>query len=212
MRQLREGAAYVAGEPRLRAIALVGFGTNFVITGHTSLILLYATRHDVAASAVGLMLSISAVAGALGAIFAPRLLARTSPGRLYAITFSLVLSAPVLIPLAGGPNLLFLVVLGVAYSASFLAMGIGNVVVMSLRQRITPPALLGRMNAAMRTLLFGGGALGGVLTGGLAEIIGLRTGLAVLAGLSLLMVPPMLMSSVTQLRELPGSAEPVTAP
>ncbi|HEY6796332.1 MAG TPA: MFS transporter [Kineosporiaceae bacterium] len=212
LRQLVEGIGYVACEPRLRALAVIGFATNLVITGHSSMVLLYATQNGVPASWVGLMLSVSAIAGALGAVLSRRLVERFGPGRLYRWAFALVLCAPVLIPLAGGPGPVFLVVLGLAYGPSFLAMGIGNVVVMSLRQRITPQPLLGRMNAAMRTLLFGGGALGGAATGALADAVGLRPGLAVLAAASVLAVPAVLLSPVSRLRGMPEPAWLTPAP
>jgi MFS family permease len=94
-----------------------------------------------------------------------------------------------------------------AYVLTYSGMGVANVLVISIRQAMTPSALMGRMNAAMRTLLFGGGALGGLVAGGLAQVLGLRTGLWVLAGASVLIVAPLVLSPAAQLLRMP---EPVT--
>ncbi|MGH9243070.1 MAG: MFS transporter [Acidimicrobiales bacterium] len=49
-----------------------------------------------------------------------------------------------------------------------------NVVTVSLRQRITPPHLLGRMNASYRLLAWGAIPIGAAIGGALAEVIGIR--------------------------------------
>jgi MFS family permease len=82
----------------------------------------------------------------------------------------------------------------VPVAASFVASGVGivlwNVVTVSLRQRITPDRLLGRMNASYRLVGWGTMPLGALAGGVLAETLGLRltfvvaavATLAVLAG------------------------------
>jgi MFS family permease len=66
---------------------------------------------------------------------------------------------------------------------SFLVMGLGtamtNVNVVSLRQTITPPGLLGRMNAAYRFINWGVLPLGALAGGQLADACGDRTALAI---------------------------------
>ena len=49
-----------------------------------------------------------------------------------------------------------------------------NVITVSLRQRITPDRLLGRMNASYRLVGWGTMPLGALLGGALAELLGLR--------------------------------------
>ena len=60
-----------------------------------------------------------------------------------------------------------------------------NVITVSLRQRITPDRLLGRMNAAYRLVGWGTMPIGAALGGFLAEILGLRATFAVGAALVL---------------------------
>ncbi|HEX8135285.1 MAG TPA: MFS transporter, partial [Actinomycetes bacterium] len=79
---------------------------------------------------------------------------------------------------------------GASMALSGLAMMLWNVVTVSLRQRITPDRLLGRMNASYRLVGWGTMPLGALLGGVLAETLGLRAAflvsaavvLAVLAG------------------------------
>jgi len=84
------------------------------------------------------------------------------------------------------------------------------VVTVSLRQRITPDRLLGRMNASRRFVIWGVIPLGQLASGGLAVWIGLRPTLFVgAAGISLAFLP-LVFSPVRKLRELPDE-EPVMA-
>ena len=55
-----------------------------------------------------------------------------------------------------------------------LAIGAGSVVAISLRQRLTPPDLMGRVGGAWRGLVWGAAPLGALVAGGLAAIVGLR--------------------------------------
>ncbi|MFI9589380.1 MFS transporter [Nonomuraea sp. NPDC052265] len=55
--------------------------------------------------------------------------------------------------------------------------GVNNVLLVSLRQRVTPDHLLGRMTATMRLLLMGALGLGGLLAGLLGELWGVRASL-----------------------------------
>jgi hypothetical protein len=59
-----------------------------------------------------------------------------------------------------------------------------NVVTVSLRQRITPDHLLGRLNAGYRLLGWGSIPIGAALGGLVAEAAGMRTAFAVSAVLN----------------------------
>jgi len=66
----------------------------------------------------------------------------------------------------------------VANAAAFVTASFGsvvwNVITVSLRQRITPDHLLGRMNSAYRLLGWGTMPIGAALGGVVAELVGLR--------------------------------------
>jgi hypothetical protein len=66
---------------------------------------------------------------------------------------------------------------GLGWPALAWRTGTGNVIGVSLRQRVTPDALLGRMNATFRFLLTGAIAVGAALAGLLGQYAGPRTSL-----------------------------------
>jgi MFS family permease len=70
---------------------------------------------------------------------------------------------------------------GPAYAVVGFAVGIGAVVSIALRQRLTPPEAMGRVGAASRGIVWGAAPVGALLAGSLAALAGLRLPL-VLAG------------------------------
>src|SRR5204862_274635 len=115
------------------------------------------------------------------------------------------------VPAARGPRYLLEGALIVAFFLSYAGISVGNIVVLSLRQTITPGRLLGRMNAAMRTLMFGLGALGGPVAGVLAAVVGVHGSLWVSAAASVLVLVPIALSPGGRLREMPRAAAEVGA-
>ncbi|HEY3609264.1 MAG TPA: MFS transporter [Pseudonocardiaceae bacterium] len=201
--ELVEGLRFVFEDRYLRGLALVGFAANFVVTGHSSLFLLYAVRSGLAPGTVGGILSIGALGGVVGALSARRIIARFAPGLIYSLAFAAVFVAPLLIPASSSSPLMAVLFVG-AYFLTFSGMSLANVLVLSIRQALTPRSLMGRMNSAMRTLLFGGGAIGGIVAGQLAGLLGLRTGLWILAAGSALVVLPVVLSPAGRLRRMPA--------
>jgi len=63
--------------------------------------------------------------------------------------------------------------------------------------------MMGRMTAVFRTLLFGGGALGGLTAGLLSDAVDPRTALAIAATASAAVVIALVASPVTRVRGLP---------
>ena len=63
-----------------------------------------------------------------------------------------------------------------------------NIVTVSLRQRITPDQLLGRVNATYRLFAWGAMPLGAVLGGVIAEVLGLPWVFALAAASTLAML------------------------
>jgi MFS family permease len=71
-----------------------------------------------------------------------------------------------------------------------------NIITVSLRQRIAPDHLLGRVNAGYRLLAWGSMPMGALLGGILADLFGLRAAFLV-AGVAALAAIPLLLSVVT---------------
>ena len=94
-----------------------------------------------------------------------------------------------------------------SFFISYSGLSVANVVVVSLRQAVTPPSFMGRMSAAMRMMLFGGGAFGSLTGGVLGGAIGLRGALAAAAIGSAAIVVPTALSPVARLLDLPAPVD-----
>jgi MFS family permease len=75
--------------------------------------------------------------------------------------------------------------IAVAFLVGGLTNALWNVVAVSLRQRITPDRILGRINSSYRLVAWGTRPLGAAAGGLLAELLGLRAVFAVAAALIL---------------------------
>lgn len=205
--ELGEGLRWVVGNRYLWQIALFGGLCNFLSNATNTLYLLYALHDNgLPPGLIGLVLSIGAVGGVIGASVSGKVLRRLGVGRTYAVFMSTTFLGLLLVPVAGGPRPVALGVFFVAYFLAYLGVSVANVVVSSLRQIVTPRALLGRMNAAMRTLLYAGAALGTAAAGLLGEQLGVRTALWLFAAGSVAMIVAVALSSITRLREMPAAA------
>jgi MFS family permease len=208
-RDLAEGLRFVAGNRYLRWAALVGGFCNFFISANQPIFILYAVRdRHFPASALGLVLSLGAAGGVLGALLAADLLRRLRPGYIYVASLTLAFGAPLLIPAATGSRALIAVEFTVAFFLSYLGVSVVNVVILSLRQTITPAALMGRMNAAMRAVMFGLGAFGGPAAGLAAVEIGVHGALWLSALGGAAFIATVFISPVSRLRTIPPSDRP----
>ena len=204
--ELAEGLRFVWASRILRPLALIAPFCNFVMVGVWTMFLLYGSRGVGLSSAqIGVVFAASSVGGLVGAVVSRRLLGRFRLGAVYAASMSAIFLAPLLIPLASGSRPVLLAVFIASFFLAYLGLGVANVVVISLRQAATPPELMGRMNAAFRTMLFGGGSLGGLAGGLVSGAAGLRPGLLAVAAGSAVMVLPVLLSPVSRLRTMPVS-------
>ncbi|MFH9354860.1 MFS transporter [Kitasatospora sp. NPDC017646] len=207
-REIAEGLRFVFGHRVLRPLAVIAPFCNFSMVSVWTLFLLYAARDKgLPAGLVGLVLSASSVGGLIGASLSGVVLQRFRTGTVYAVSMALIFTGPLLIPFASGPRPVLLAFFVTAFFVSYLGLGIANVVMVSLRQAGTPQALMGRMNAAFRTLLFGGGSLGGLIGGYLAGGLGTHTALTAIAIGSALMLLVVAASPVSRLKELPAIAD-----
>jgi len=85
-----------------------------------------------------------------------------------------------------------------------------NVAQVSFRQRLCPPALLGRMNASVRFIVWGTLPLGGLLGGFLGTHLGVLPTLWVAVGVSFLATLPVVLSPLVRMRDLPGRPDGAT--
>jgi MFS family permease len=110
----------------------------------------------------GLLLAVGAVGGVVGALLAERLIGTTRHRAVLAWSLAVGAVTPAVLLIA--PTLWALAGVVVITSASFAVL---NVAAVSVRHRIVPAALLGRVTATSRTLTYAAAAAG-ALVGGLA--------------------------------------------
>jgi MFS family permease len=205
--ELKEGLRFVAGNTYVRWVAAVGAMANFFMSATQPMFLLYAVRdREVPPSVLGLMLTIGACGGILGGLLSQRLLSRLRLGHVYAGGLIMAFASSLLLPIAAGPTWVVYAMFTAAWFLSFVGLSIVNVLIMSLRQRVTPSQMLGRMNAAVRAVMFGVGALGGPVAGGVAAVVGVRGALWVSTTASALFVVSVVFSPVTRLETMPPAA------
>jgi MFS family permease len=206
--QVKEGLAWVVRHPWLRSIAMCTGSSNFFSTLANSILVYYMVRSlHLSAFAIGAVFALGSAGSIVGALGTNRINKRIGVGPTILWTIAVSCVGGFAYPLAPRSFPLPALMLG---SAMF---GFGavayNITQVSLRQAITPERLQGRMNAAMRWIVWGTIPLGSLLGGGIATWWSLRTALWVGAIGGMVAILPIAFSSVRSLREMP---EPVTEP
>jgi MFS family permease len=203
-----EGARYLFADPRLRVLLAV-VSSLALLQGMEGgvLVLLATTEWGIRPAAYGVFLAVGAAGNLLGSVAAARLVARFG-------------SAPTLIAAAGISGVGYLlmapatgwVLAGTAFVIVGLAVGVGSVIAISLRQRLTPPDLMGRVGGAWRGITWGAAPLGALAAGGLAAFGGLRVPI-VLAGVLQCLVALVLARPLLQrIGSEQGPADPASPP
>ncbi|WP_280523483.1 MFS transporter [Ornithinimicrobium cerasi] len=209
--EIREGMAFVLGHRLLRRIVACTGLTNLASSAVFALFVLYAIRTlGLSETTLGLVMSVSAVGGLLGAVSSERFARLVGEGR--AIPLSAVVSGVAMLstPLASVlPAVPTLVVGGFLISWSVVVYNIAQV---SFRQRLCPKPLLGRMNASIRFLVWGPMPVGAFLGGLSGRELGVVPTMWVSAGLCLLAALPVVLSPLLGMRTLPRELDALGAP
>jgi MFS family permease len=202
------GVRLVAHDPILRPIAIEAALYNLFDTALRTLLVLFALRElHLAAGSLGVVLAVGAVGSVAGAMIVERREARWRVGRAMVLAYVAACLLPLLVPLAGGPVPVAAGILLIAFAPLGFAAAVVQVYVWSIRQSIVPPELLGRMNAAYRSIVSGTLPLGAVLGGWLGGLLGLRAGIGVAAcGIALALVP-ILLSPIPRLHAIPRAGD-----
>ncbi len=189
--EMKEGIQIIRGNKLLWTQAGCTAITNLGMNIFNVAILLYAYRVlNISKDVIGVAFSIGAVGFVVGVFASSTITKRLGVGKTIALScttnFGLLISL-----LAGVESTYAVAIIGVAMFVSNLGIPIYNINMVSLRQLITPNRLQGRMNATMRTIIWGTIPLGAFLGGIFCTAIGLVATLVVggiIAGLSALWV------------------------
>ena len=180
---LRSGVAFLLQHPVLRWVTVGAAVANLVFAPLEALLVVFIPEYlDTGfnppgfleflfddEALIGLFIGLQAAVGSAMIFFGPRIARQAHLGKMFA--------AGLLLFGAGFATM--------AYSGSFwgfIPAGIGvggvgyaNIAIVTMRQRLAPPDMLGRVVAASRTISWSLIPLGAAIGGALADAIGLRT-------------------------------------
>jgi MFS family permease len=179
-----EGLRYLWRHPLLRTLAAMTGLFNFATNATFAVFVLYAVGPDSAMGLTevgyGLLFATIAAGSLIGALLADRIIRRLGRSRSLFLGIlggvgTVGIAAVTTIPL----------VIATAFLIGGLTNALWNVVAVSLRQRITPDRILGRINSSYRLVAWGTRPLGAAAGGFLGELVGLRAVFGIAAGLIL---------------------------
>jgi len=201
--EMREGIEVVIRNPILWRIAACTATTNLgsnMVFGAVFLVFAYRQLH-LSAGVVGVVFALSSVGALAGAFLAGWVARKLGIGPTLGVMVMVgglaLLATP--IALVGAPA----VILATTGFIEGLTIPIYNINQVSLRQAITPDRVQGRMNATMRTIVWGTIPLGAFIGGILGTSIGLVQTIALGGILSTLAASWIFLGPVIRLREQP---------
>lgn len=186
-RDIYEGLSFLWGHGLLRVFALVTGTLNIAFAAVLAILPLYAVAPGpigLSDAGYGLLLTGTGLGGLAAALLTTRLEAWVGAARLLVVS---------IVGLALGFGMPALTANPILVACGLLLTGTSifwNIVTVSLRQRMVPDHLLGRVNASYRLCAYGALPIGAALGGFVAGIMGLRAVFALSALLVLATVLP----------------------
>ena len=213
--QIAEGVRWLAGHRLLRTVALLLGVSNFSSQmGQATLVLLATQTLHVGTRGYGLLWTAAAVGSVLGGLVNPAITRRL--GLLPSLTVAMAAFAALDAGIGLAPDFAVAAAL-MACNGFFVTMW--NVVTVTMRQRIVPAELLGRVNSVYRMLGWGLMPLGALAGGFIAHAAGLRAAYivgGVLSGAALLAALPALAGAASGTssadKASPDKASPIEVP
>ena len=208
--ELKEGAAQVWHHELLRPVLLTAVAWNIAWFVLQAAYVPYAVRAlGLGAGAVGATLASYGAGMVLGALAAPRVLRRLRFGHAVMLgPFVSVLACSVMVATLAWPR-------GALAGLSFFLFGAGPIIwtisSTTLRQTVTPQAMLGRVTAIFLAVNMGARPLGAALGGALGAAFGEAACLWLALAGFVLQAVVITASAVRVLPALPRAAEPVGA-
>jgi MFS family permease len=202
-REIGEGLRFVLSNRLLRSIAAcTGSANLFSNVAFPVYYILLARQLHLSAGVIGLFTSVGAIGGLVGSLLASRIATRFGQGPTIWVSAALCAPPAFVVPFVHRDWTLGL--LAVSQCFMWIAVVVYNITQVSFRQGLTPPNLLGRMNATMRFFVWGTIPVGAFLGGVLGSTIGIRQTLLVAAIGGILPALPVFFSPLRRMRELPS--------
>lgn len=199
--QIMEGLRFVGRHPALRAVAIASAMSNFAFALASAVTFVFMARTlELTPTVIGLVVAAGSVTVMFGAAFTPRLARVVGSARIVWVSLAVTGPVTLLTPLAqpGWSGVVFMIV---GLGAGELGQIVYAITSVSLRQRLCPDRLLGRVSATMRFLIMAAFPLGGLLGGVLGEVAGLRPTLWVV-GLVIVLAPAPLFVALRRFRDV----------
>ncbi|MFD4837045.1 MFS transporter [Achromobacter sp. NPDC058515] len=203
--ELREGAAFVATHPLLRPVLVTAVFFNTAWFVLQAIYVAYAIeRLGLSAAGVGITLGVYGGGMLAGALAAPWLARRLSFGAMIAAgPLSALLASLILLSTLAYPS-------GTWAGVGFFLFGAGpilwTITTTTLRQAVTPNALLGRVSAVIVTANFGSRPIGALIGAALAARFGVQACLWVSTAGFAVQFAVLFTSPVLRLRSQPEAA------
>jgi Na+/melibiose symporter-like transporter len=210
LHEAAEGIRATWQHPLLRGMTLatIGISAGFGIFGATMLYYLNQ-RVGFDPGVLGMIFAVGGASSLAGALLAQRIShARLGAAMVGALILTVIGQA--FVPLASEVGLLALVLLIGQQLLTDGALTLFDINAVSLRQAITPPHLLGRVNACLRVADFGAVLLGTLLATVASEVIGLRATLWIGVGFTALAALGLALSPVRDVDHIPAIPVDVT--
>lgn len=178
---IAEGARFVLAEPLLRAIGLCAVFWNFAFVALIAVFIPFALAHLATdAAGAGLAQGLNGLGMIAGAAAAPFVFARVRPRTV--LLFGPISSAfgaliMVAAPAAGGIG-----AAGLAFGLIGFGPMLWLVMQTSVRQIVTPPALMGRVTATIQVAIYGVRPLGALAGGIVGQTLGLEAAMWMVTG------------------------------
>ncbi len=187
---IAEGLRFLWRHRLLRTLAVMTGVFNLAVSATFAVFVLYAvgpgSAMGLSEPVFGVVLTATAVGSVLGSFVAERIERRLGRARSLVLT---ILGCTLLVGVPAVTADPF--VIGAAFFVGGIGIVVWNVITVSLRQRITPGRLLGRLNSCYRLVAWGTMPLGAAAGGLLAQLFGLRAVFAVTGLLTLALLAGM---------------------
>ncbi len=208
--EIKEGLAFVVHHPLISRIVLSTAGLNlFSAITYTMFPVLVLRQLDLGAAGLGVILSVGSVGGMLGAFSAVPLARKIGEGTLIPVAALFSVLFVLLVPVAALVHgkwfaLILLMISEFGFTFAVLAY---NIMQVSMRQRVCPPRLLGRMNASIRFVVYGVMPISALVSGVLASTLGMLPTLWIGALGGFLAVAAVAFSPLLTMKKLPDTED-----
>ncbi|WP_316771644.1 MFS transporter [Streptomyces sasae] len=172
--EIAGGFKWLWHNPLLRPVVVSSSASNFFGTvSWVTLVTMMGDTLRLPAWVIGLVYSAGGVGSLIGAMLTSRMIDRWGIGGALVVAFACSTPFQLLLPLTGVGWWAVCAVAG--QMGVWASISVRNILQLTIRQRITPDALLTRVNATARFISWGGVPLGSLSAGLASEFLGVQT-------------------------------------